>query len=140
MQAANSDEEVRQLLDSPEFEFRFDCGICQPSQSLALTDRDTIVSSIALHHTIYSCRSELDEFTVGLSALNFQNFMRQNEVLRSLFEHSESSLTADLLQDLFVAEFSPAGSNARTAEEAATMFFYELLHDIEGKDFYMWCT
>lgn len=126
-------------MDSPEFEFRFDSGICQPSQSLALTDRDTIVSCITLHHTIYSCRSELDQFTEGLCALDFLDLMRQNEVLRSLFEHSQSSLTADLLQDLFVVDFSPAGSNARTAEEAATMFFYDLLHDIEGKKFYM-CT
>ena len=101
MQAANSDEGVRQLLDSPEFEFRFDSGICQPSQSLALSDRDAIVSSITMHHTIYSCRSELDEFTEGLSVLNFLDLMKQYEGLRSLFEHSQSSLTADFLQDLW---------------------------------------
>ena len=126
----NSDEDVRQLLDSPEFKFGFDSGICQPSQSLAHIDRDTIVSCITLHHTIYSCRSELDQFAEGLCALDFLDMMSLNEVLRSLFQHSQSFLTAHL-QDLFVAEFSPAGSNARTAGEAATMF-YELLHDIKG--------
>ena len=71
-------------MDSPDFDFRFDSGICHPSKSLSLGDRKTIVSCIVLHQTIYGCKAELDEFKLGLSAVNFLELIEKNDVLRSL--------------------------------------------------------
>lgn len=126
-------EEFKQMLDSDEFEFRFDCGVCQPTTSFTLADKESIISSIALHYTIYSCKGELDELKLGLSSLNFLDLLKQNDCIRSLLEGRDSSLTTHCLQDIFVPQFSPRGSNSRAAEEATMMFFLDLLHEIEGR-------
>ena len=120
-----------QLLDSDEFLFCFDCGVCQPSTSLTLKDKEAIISSIAMHCCIYSCKVELDEIKRGLSSLGFLELMSQNPFLRSLFECRSIELTADHLQDILVPTFSPVGSNLRLSEEATMMMLLELLHEIE---------
>ena len=120
------------MLDSDEFEFRFDCGICQPSSSFTLRNKEEIISSISLHYVTLSCKGELDELKVGLSALKFLDLLKQNDNIRSLLEGRQTCLTAHVLQDLFVPKFSPRGSNARTGEEATMMFFLDFLHEIEG--------
>ena len=58
------------MLDSEDLEFRFDSGICQPSSSLTLGDKEQTISSITLHYIIFSCKGELDALKMGLSALN----------------------------------------------------------------------
>ena len=121
------------MLDSEEFEFRFECGVCQPSASLALSDRENIIFSIVLHYVIYSCKGELDQLRLGLSAVNFLDVLRDNDSVRSLLEGRQSHLTPQSLQDLFVPQFSPRGSNARATEEATMMFFLDLLYEIEGR-------
>lgn len=121
------------MLDSDEFEFRFDCGVCQPSSSLKSSDKESIISSIALHHIIYSSKGELDEVKMGLSTLNFLELLQNNDSMRSLLEGRQSFLTTSCLQELFAPRFSPRGSNARASEEATMMFFLDVLHEIEGK-------
>ena len=121
------------MLDSEEFELRFDCGVCQPASSLTLSDKEMIISSITLHHIILSCKAELDELKKGLSSLNFLDLLKHNDCIRSLLEGRQTCLTARILQDIFVPEFSPHGSNARASEEANMMFFIDLLYEVEGR-------
>ena len=136
---ATTDEELRDIIDSDEFDFRFECGFCQPSKSMTLHDRQRIISCIALHFLCYSCKAELDEFRVGLSKLGFIDLLRDHPCLRSLFQARAKAdqLTADQIQDLLEPVFSPIGSNARTAEELAVMYFIDLLHEIEGALFFL---
>ncbi len=49
IQDASSQSELQKLLNTNEFEFRFDLGINKPSNKIRLEDRETIVSSISLH-------------------------------------------------------------------------------------------
>ena len=86
-----------------------------------------------MHYYIYSLKSELDEIRRGLQSLGFLDVVSKNPILRSLFEHSPSKVTADLVEEMFIPEFSPIGSNMRAKEEAVMMWFTELLHEIEGK-------
>ncbi len=61
-----------------------------------------------MHHCIYSCKAELDEIRRGLLSLGFIGLMEKYRVVRSLFVSNQSAqLTADALQDLFVANYSP---------------------------------
>ena len=61
----------------------------------------------------------LDELRQGLLALGFIGLMDQHPALRSLFQKNESTkLTADIVQDIFLPVFIPAGSNRRVTEEA----------------------
>ena len=125
-------EPLEQMLDSEEFEFRFDCSICQPASSLTLSDKEVIISSTTLHHVIFSCKGELDELKKGLTTLNFLDLLKHNDCIRSLLEGRQTCLTARILQDIFVPLFSPRGSNARAREEA-NMFFFDLVYEVEGR-------
>ena len=117
--------------------FRFDCGMCQPASSFTLKDKGSIISSITMHYCIYLCKTELDEVKKGLESIGFLNVLKKHPVLRSLFEHSTSKLTADVLEDMFVPEFSPVGSNDRAKVEAVVMWFTELVHEVEGLSYYV---
>lgn len=50
---ANSNEEdFKMLLDSEEYEFRFDCGICKPSSLIPFVQKAKVVTKMCLHYTI----------------------------------------------------------------------------------------
>ena len=136
LEAVSTDNDLRKLLSSDEFSFRFDCGVCQPAAALKLTDRGNISSSIALHYCIYSCKVELDDIRRGLLSLGFVGLLERYPVLRCLFESRQSTnISVEVLEGLFVPDFSVLGSNARAKEEATMMFFIALLHEIEGVSF-----
>lgn len=115
------------------FSFRFDCGVSQPASTVTLASRGTIIASITLHYTIYSCKTELDEIRRGLSAVNFLDLMSAHPILRSLFIYTPQELTVEVIQDLFVPTYSPQGSNSRNIEEAIVMLFMELLFEMASK-------
>ena len=50
---------MRNLLDSEEYEFRYEIGIAQPSGTLQLSDLDRIVETSATHYSIVSVKAEL---------------------------------------------------------------------------------
>ena len=129
-----TDEELRVLIDSDKFSFRFDCGICQPSSSMTVADKEHIMSSIALHYCFYSCKVELDEIRRGLLSLGFLGLMAEHPILQTLFKHDSESqkLTVEVVEDLFEPMFSPEGSNSRVKEQQTMMHFLELLHELEG--------
>ena len=124
------------MLDSDEFDFRYDLGIIKPATELRLEDRESIVSSMALHFGVLSVKAELDQILCGLSStLNALSLIRENAVvMRSLFIYQcRQPPTADALFDLFPAKFSPPGSNAREKEEATVLLWSDFLQMVEGK-------
>ncbi len=132
LESASTNEELQDLLNSEQFSFRFDCGVCQPASSININDKQHLVSSIALHYCIYACKAELDEIRRGLVSLGFVGLMTQYPCLMSLFKASSQKLTADMLQNMFSHTFSLAGSNSRAKEQQIMMHILELLHDVEG--------
>ena len=61
--ASSSAEELQSRLDlMPE---RFDWGYRKPSASVQLKDLDEIVNNIALHHTLWASKAEVDQFCQG---------------------------------------------------------------------------
>ena len=63
------------------------------------------------------------------------SWLKKHPVLQSLFEYSTSKLKAEVLEDMFVPEFSPVGSNDRAKKAAVVMWFTELVHEVEGLSF-----
>ena len=78
--------------------FHFGCGMCQPASSFTLKDKGSISSSITMHYCIYLCKTQLDEVKKGLESIQFLDALKKHPVLRSLFEHFTSKLTADVLE------------------------------------------
>ncbi len=131
----SSQSELQELLSTNEFEFRFDLGINKPSNKIRLEDRETIVSSIALHHGILAVKAELDQILCGLSVtLNALTLIRDNAVLmRPLFVYEERPPPkADAVYDMFPATFSASGSNIREKEEATMMVWNDFLQMVQG--------
>lgn len=126
---------MRTLLDSEEFDFRFDIGVAQPSQNLHLQDCMRIVKSCATHFTIHSIKTELDQICDGLNCMGVLQLMRNNPaLLRPLFlPQPLCPLSADYMINLFVTKFSPLGCNTREEEEAVVMKWVQFLQLIEGE-------
>ena len=89
-------------------------GVCQSTSSMTLSDKEHIISIIALHFCIYACKVELDEIRRGLLSHGFMGLMCQNPSLKSLFKFNPefNKLTVEILENLFVPVFSPEGSNS----------------------------
>lgn len=120
-------------MDSPEFEFRFTCGVTQPTYGMKLEDKHAIVSSLCRHFTIYATAAELDQFIKGLETLNFHSLMLQYpSIFQKVFMACDQTITADFIQDFYDVLYSPVGSNKRKTEESIIMNWINYLHDIEG--------
>jgi len=119
---APDEESFVALLDSEEYNFRYDCGVSQPVSTIKLCHREDIVSALALH-SVFAIKAELDQLISGFHTYGFDElFQTYPEVTRQLFVYFKPlPLTADKLFDMFPAQLSPSGSNARELEESALM-------------------
>ena len=64
----------------------------------------------------------------------YKLIQRNRQLMRQLFVHFKPlAFTADMLFDMFPAKFSPEGSIARDAEEAALMNWVNYTQEIECK-------
>ena len=131
---ATSTEELRALLDSDDFTFRFDAGVCMPSSSVTLKNKGEVAKSIAMHFTVLAIKAELDQLKKGLQCLRFLEVMHSYPtLLKPLFLNSgKPSITADYILQLFHVQWSPQGSNQRELEEAVILGWHEYIHDTEG--------
>ena len=128
---------MRVLLDSDEFDFRYDIGVSQPSHTLQLSDRDRILNSMATHYAVKYMKAEVDQLKEGLKAMGVLDVIVSNpRKMRPLFVHHEPAtvhLTADKMIDLFTPVLSPVGSNQRELEEAVMMHWVNYIQMIESK-------
>ena len=127
--------DLRKLLDSPDFLFRFECGCPMPTASITIDDCDTLVKSISLHFIVYSQKAELDDIKRGLDfVLEFGQLTRAHPMLfKPLFVASgQPTLRADSFLSLFEIDYSPHGSNRREREEAVMMNFNYYIQELEG--------
>ena len=65
------------MLDSQEFNFRFQCGVGEPAASMTLEDKQRIVDTFCLHYSIFATLTELDQVKQGLTAEKFNVLMEK---------------------------------------------------------------
>ena len=94
-------EEMRKILDSDEYDMRYDIGIGQSSSSLELSDLDRIVQAFATHFSVVYVKAELDQLMQGLKAFGILELMCSNpNKMRKLFiSGDEVPLTMDMMLD-----------------------------------------
>ena len=100
-----------------------------------MADRSTITSSIAKHFAVLKCKAELDQMLKGVESLGLLELIQANpKMMKKLFLGTENKkkLTADLLFNLFPAQFSDEGSNRRDKEERAVMFWDTFNQKVAG--------
>lgn len=135
---APDEESFVQLLDSDEYDVRFECGISQPIATIRLAHRDEIINGLALH-SFLCVKAELDQILSGLSTYKIAEFLQRDPyVTRQLFVNYRNPLSADKMFDLFPAKLSPVGSNVREVEEAAVMQWVNYTQAVEGKLLYVY--
>ena len=63
-----------------------DYGVTNPSTSITLEDKHTIVQSITLHHVLLKSKAEADQFSEGLSYLGTRDYvMKFPHLLQKFF-------------------------------------------------------
>ncbi len=135
LEQASTLEEVKALLDSDDYDFRFDIGLGFPTNSMRFVDRDEIVQSLAGYFTVVKVKAQLDQVVQGLSVLGILDLLRDNpRKARELFVYSKPpAMTADAMLTLFTPRLSPAGSNRREDEEQLVMLWVHFIQMIECK-------
>ena len=126
------ENKLQELLNTKEYDFRFDLGIAQPT--IHLGEVGHIISVIAKHYAVLNSKAELDQMLCGMSdTLHVLDMVREFPQMRSLFVFNERPpLTADKMYDLIPAVLSPVGNNQRDVEEEIMMQWIEILNIIEG--------
>ena len=66
-----------------------DAGFCKPLTSITIEDKEEIIHTIALHHTILKSKAELDDLKRGLGALGVLDMLENYpDLLKSFFTTS----------------------------------------------------
>ena len=126
---------MKVLLDSDDYDFRFDVGLGFPTDSMRFVDRDKIVQSLASYFTVVKVKAQIDQLVEGLCVLGILDLVRANPCkARELFIYSKpEAMTADAVIYLFTPRLSPAGSNTREDEEQMVILWANFVQMIECK-------
>ena len=73
-----STQEFRALLDNQEYDFRFQCGICEPAASVTLEDEQRIVEAFCLHYCVFSTVAELEQLKQGFLPQKYSTSMEKH--------------------------------------------------------------
>ena len=133
---ASTSEEMKALLSSSEFDFRFSCGSTRNVQQIQVQEKEDFIRSIWLHYVLFQPLGELDQLRQGLlDTLQVRVLsLSHGTKLRSLLAYSKVfEVTTDYLQEAFVIDYSPNGSNKRTSEEAIVLHWMEYLEECKGQ-------
>ena len=104
-------------------------------QNIELAEKESFVRSIWLHYVLFQPLAELDQFRSGLlDTLQLELLsITHGEKLQSLLAQSTAfDVTAEYLQESFIALYSDNGSNDRTLEEAIVMHWVDYLDECKG--------
>lgn len=97
-----------------------------------INDKENIVRTVWLHFVLFQPHAELAQLRKGLcNTLQFELLIIQYpQEMRAVLAASDIfDVTAKILRDSFVVEFSPNGSNKRTKEEAIVYYWFEYISD-----------
>ena len=126
--------EVKSLLDSDEYDFRFDVALSYTTNSISLFDRDRIVSSLASYFTVIRVKAQINQLIEGLHVLGVFDLIQANlQKSQQLFVHSKlKPMTADEILNIFTARLSLLRSNKREQEEKVVMQWVNFVQEIES--------
>lgn len=136
VQQAGSDEELRRVLGSNEYDFRFLCGYAKPLSSISLSNKNEFITSIWLHHVYFSVHAELQQLKDGFqSTLQVGDLVRDHpdEMYALLIPSKSFEVTPDFFLDASLILYSDEGSNKRTEEEAVILHWSDYIIDCSGK-------
>ena len=122
-------------MDDDEYDFRYNIGIGQISETFTKSDQVQVVDCMCKHYSILAIKAELDQILCGLSStLNMLYLIREHpKKFLPLFVYSPvKNMCGDKLYGLFKAVLSPDGSNRREEEELVLMWWADLIYHIEG--------
>jgi len=120
-----------QLLNSDEYDFRYECGVCQLINRITIEHWNEIVSALAMH-SIFSIKAELDEISVVLMIMDWEIW---HKAMQRCCDSCSYIIDSYLLRQIHCLIFfqpnSSAGSNVRELEEAALMYWVHYTQDEE---------
>jgi len=134
--ACISDEELQALLNSPAFDFRFNCGIGETSSTIRISDKDKIVNAMILHFTILATTTELEQMKQGLTIQKFNELMKRHPLIMRTAFQARSNLTCSDIERLYnhnSAELAAVGTDKRERQEAILHAFTKYIHELKGK-------
>ena len=130
-----STEELRAILDSPEFDFRFHCGVGEPAVSLTLEDKSKLVNAFCLHYCIFCTVAELEQLKQGLVVQKFTTLMEKHpDVIRGAFCPPKQAITSHLIEQLYDdhKDLAPRGSEKWCKQQGILNAWVCYLRKIEG--------
>ena len=87
------ENQLQQMLNSEEYEFLMEYGICAANSELK--DKFQIVQAIIRQLCIYSCQAELNQLMTGLNTLGVGNLLHKHpKSFSTLFSHKPKSMSA----------------------------------------------
>lgn len=123
---------MRVVLNSNEFDFRFEVGITDVS--CQLENRKHIVQSISNYFTVVRVKAQIDQLYEGMKCLGIDElFKAYPSTMHHLFVSQPQPLTSDSMMFLFQPVLSPEGSNRREDEEQLIMYWVHFLELIGCK-------
>ena len=127
-------EEMDSVFAKFDYSFRFDCGF---SKVITMDNRHELLSLAWKHYVLYSLYAEISEFRNGfLTTLKMKQLviLSPKVVHQLLLAENAIAVNVDSLQDLFVADFSEKGSNARKIEETIMHNWCTFLEEVSGEN------
>ena len=103
------------------------------SSNLSFQNKEEVLNSVALHYIITQNLCEINQFIDGLKSFGVLDVLRRNQnEARAILQVSHVKLTAEVVDDLFLFELSPDGSNRNQNEKAILFNWSQLLEDVEN--------
>ena len=98
-----------------------------------MTDVPEIIEVVCTEYVIMRSINEVQQFENGLNALEVGSLIKHYpEELKEIFVHNPQTVTASILDQIFIPQFSPPGSNAREKEEAIILNWKDFIYEAEG--------
>ncbi|XP_059409391.1 G2/M phase-specific E3 ubiquitin-protein ligase-like [Carassius carassius] len=137
-------EKIKRITESKSFEellastepleeYLATAGCLKPLRRME--DKNQLVDDILMFQVIHRVRGPFERFRDGLKTLGVLDKIQAHpESFRPLLCWSPTTLTADLVDNLFTIRLSPVGSNRRHTEEVVVPFWRDYLTDAEDQE------
>ena len=123
------------ILDNPEFEFRFACGVGEPAASMLFSDKEKVIESMCLHYCILCSLTELEQLKEGLTVQKFNTLMiKYPELVRTAFNQPTLTITSSVIEELYSdhVDIATKGSEKWNQQQAILNAWRHYLKGIEG--------
>lgn len=109
------------------------CGFLKPTYKVVIADVPEITEVVCTEYLIMRSLNEIQQFENGLDMLGIGSLIKQYpEHLKELFIYNPKPVTASDLDQIFLPQFSPHGSNAREKEEVIILNWKDYIYEAEG--------